>query len=188
MPVRYEQIKHLDDYQQYFVYAITCDPDLGQEPMISAQNDPSYCDAFPLRSSCVTHQMMGVYILQERNCGDAGQLASTMAVLQQRARGQLVRDPRLLDQYIQRVLMLTETGAVDQVKPVWIHQVINGQLDDGGWPERRKIINLPGDRDLIFTRNLIGFGPEKSLFHATAQGLLIMAYLMNSEGSNGEEQ
>jgi hypothetical protein len=111
-----------------------------------------------------------------------------MSVLQQRARSQLVWDPRLLDQYIQRVLMLIETGAVDQVKPVWIHQVINGLLDDGGWPHNRKILNLPGKRDLIFTRNFIGFGPERSSFHATAQGLLIMAHLMSSEGSNEQEQ
>jgi hypothetical protein len=177
MPVRYEQIKDHDDYQQYFIYAITCDAELGQEPAILAQNDPSYCDAFPLRSSCVTHQMMGIQFLQERECGNARELASTMSVLQQRARNQLVWDPRLLDQYIQRVLMLIETDDIEQVKPVWLHRVMNGMLDDGGWPHYRKILNLPGKRDLIFTRNFIGLGAEMSSFHASAQGLLILAHL-----------
>ena len=180
-PVTYEQIESLDDYQQFFAYALTCDADLGRQPLIYAQNDPTYCDGHPLRSSCVTHQMMGLQILRERRCGDVDRHSEVIQTLQKRVVRQLTLDPRLLDQYIQRVLMLLDTGALSMVKPVWINRVINGSLGDGGWPERRVILDIPGKYDLILTRNFIGLGEVKSLFHATAQALLIFALLMENE-------
>lgn len=181
VPVRYKEISDLDDYQQFFAYALTCDLGLGQEPVISAQQDSSYCNSFPFKSSCITHQVMGLQLLQERDCGNAAKHAETILTLQHRIRNQLTWDPRLLDQYIQRVLVLLDTGALDQVKPVWIQRVIKGSLRDGGWPSNRKIINLPGDRELLFTRNFIGLGHVRSTFHASAQGLLILAHLLRNK-------
>jgi hypothetical protein len=179
MPVRYEQIEPLDDYQQFFIYAITCDSDLAKIPLIMSQSDPHYCDDFPFRSSCVTHQMMGLHLLQERGCGDMLSINESMHMLQLHVRNQLVWDPRLRDQYIQRVLMLLETGASGMIKPVWVKRIVDGAREDGGWPSNRVIIALPGNRDLIFARNSVRLGQCRSSFHATAQGLLIMAHLLN---------
>jgi hypothetical protein len=177
-PVRYEQIEDLDDYQQLFVYAITCDSELAEVPLIRAQLDPSYCDAFPFRSSCVTHQILGLHLLQERHCRGAESLGESIHALQLRVRNQLVWDPRLRDQYIQRVLVLLETEAADMVKPVWLQRIAGDVQQDGGWSPSQVVLDLPGGNDIIFTRNFIGLGQARSSFHATAQGLLIMAHLL----------
>jgi hypothetical protein len=178
VPVVYNQIESLDDYQQLFVYAITCDSDLAEIPLIKQQTDPAFCDSFPFRPSCVTHQMVGFQLLQERECGDKGTLDESMHKLQLRVRNQLTWDPRLLDQYIQRVLMLLDTGAAYLVKAVWVHRIIEGSQEGGGWSPNCVIIDLPGNNDLILTRNFIGLGQSRSSFHATAQGLLVMANLL----------
>jgi hypothetical protein len=178
-PVPYEQIHSLDDYQQFFAYALTCDQDLVGEPLIAAQNDAGYCGPMLFKPSCVTHQMIGLMMLEDRDCGDQNQLAETIAVLQQRVRDQLIWDPRVTDPYIQRVLLLLLTDASDLLKPVWVEQIIKAAREDGGWPSNRVIMDLPGNRDLVMTRNFLVPGKEKSTFHATAQGLLIMALLMN---------
>ena len=47
VPVHYDHIESLDDYQQLFIYAVTCDSDLANVALISAQLDPSWCDAYP---------------------------------------------------------------------------------------------------------------------------------------------
>jgi hypothetical protein len=179
-PVRYEQISSLDDYQQFFAYALTCDQDLADEPLIAAQTDADYCVPMLFKPSCVTHQMIGLMLLGDRDCGDKSQLTETITVLQRRVRDQLIWDPRVVDPYIQRVLLLLLTDAADLLKPVWIERVINAAQEDGGWPSNRVIINLPGKQDLAMTRNLLVLGKVKSTFHATAQGLLIMALLMNN--------
>ena len=179
VPVRYEQISSLDDYQQFFAYVLTCDQDLAGEPLIAAQTDAGYCGSVLFKPSCVTHQMIGLMLLEDRDCGDQDQLAETMAVLQQRVRDQLVWEPRVVDPYIQRVLLLLLTDASDLLKPVWIDRVLRAVREDGGWPSNRVIMELPGPRDLVMTRNFLALNKVKSTFHATAQGLLIMALLMN---------
>lgn len=179
IPVRYGEIAFLDDYQQLLVYAITCDSELASIPLIRAQLDSSFCDAFPFRASCVTHQMIGLHLLQERECGDLVELAESMEKLQLRVRNQLVWDPRLLDQYLQRVLVLLETDSAELLKPVWLSRVINGIQEDGGFSSSQLILNLPGKKDLILTRNFIGYGTSESSFHTTVQGLFIMAHLLS---------
>ena len=181
VPVHYEQIESLDDYQQLFIYAVTCDSDLANIALISAQLDPSWCDAYPFRPSCVTHQLVGLHLMQDRKCGDVAQIRAAIEILQMRVRDQLVWDPRLLDPYLQRVLMLLQTGAAELIKPVWLRRVADGIQEDGGWPPTRLIMDLPGKNDLIFTRNFIGLGHSKSSFHTTAQGLLIMAHLLGNQ-------
>jgi hypothetical protein len=49
VPFRNEDIAHLNDYQKLFVYAISCDPDLGKQAAITAQLDPDLCGKQPLR-------------------------------------------------------------------------------------------------------------------------------------------
>ena len=84
--VRFEDIASFPYYNKHFIYAFLCDKELGQVPEIAIQNDPGFCDRHPLRPACVTHQLMGVRLLQRSECGDPAQLDDTVQQLQRRIR------------------------------------------------------------------------------------------------------
>ncbi|MDT8386130.1 MAG: hypothetical protein RQ736_01345 [Thiogranum sp.] len=179
IPVRYENIAALPDYNRHFIYALTCDEDLGQEPDISAQNNSHFCDSKPLSPACATHQLMGIRLLQRNECGNEEELQYTVQHLQQRIRRQLTWDPRIVDVYIQRALMLAESGAGSSIKPVWLQNVLDAQRADGGWGGLDPLISL-GSRHLVFHPAGIGIRPVNSDFHATAQGVLLLSILTQS--------
>ena len=116
--MRFDQIADFPYYNWHFIYGYTCDQELAKVPEIAAQNDPALCDLRLLSPSCVTHQMMGLLLLRRSQCGDQVQLDSSIKTLQQRIRTQLTWDPRVVDVYMQRVLILVESGAGNLVKPV----------------------------------------------------------------------
>lgn len=111
-------LDYMEKYQKFFAYGLTCDRDLGEEKVIKDQFDTNFCDWWPFYSSCITHQMMAIRLLQIKQCGDQDlneQLSNKLADL---IGSQLIWDPRVGDVYIQRVLMLVESGNADIVKPV----------------------------------------------------------------------
>jgi hypothetical protein len=175
--VRAEDITRLPDYNQHFIYAISCDAELGRVAAIAAQNEADFCDSHPWRPACVTHQLMGIRMLQRSSCGSPGQLATTLASLQERIVKQLTRDPRVVDVYIQRVLMLTESGARARLKPVWLQRIMDAQLPDGGWGRFQPLVPLGGTTSLGFSRIFIGISSPQATFHATAQGVLLFTLL-----------
>jgi len=179
VPVRVEDIARLPDYNQYFVYAYTCDRDLAEVPEIAAQNDPAFCDQYPLRPACATHQMMGMLLLKRSHCGDPVRLDSSIKSLQQRIHTQLTWDPRVVDVTMQRVLMLVESGAGDQVKPVWLQQLVDAQRPDGGWSPFMPLIPVGGGRSLGID-TLPRIRSPRSTFHTTAQGVLLFSLLTES--------
>jgi len=179
VPIRFEDIASFPYYNWHFIYASTCDRDLGEITEIAAQNNPSFCDRYPLRPACATHQMMGLLLLKRSHCGDPEQLENTIAALQQRIYRQLTWDPRIVDVYMQRVLMLVESGAGDRVRPVWLKHLVNAQLPDGGWSPFMPLAPLGGGRS-IGTSRLISIGKPESDFHMTAQGILLLTLLTNS--------
>jgi hypothetical protein len=176
VPVRYQDIARFPDYNQYFIYAITCDRDLAKVPAIAAQNTPEFCDRHPLRPACVTHQMMGLLLLKRSECGDMKQLDETIRTLQQRIRKQLIWDPRVVDVYMQRVLMLVQSGAGDLVKPVWLQRLLDAQQTDGGWSGFMPLVPVGKHRYIGISR-LPGIGTLRSNFHMTAQGVLLFSLL-----------
>lgn len=180
VPVRFEDIASHPYYNWHFIYASSCDRDLGSMPQIAAQNDPAFCDQHRLKPACVTHQMMGLLLLKRSQCGDQGQLARSIEILQQRIHVQLTWDPRVVDVYMQRVLMLVESGAGDSVKPVWIQQLIDAQQADGGWATFMPLIPVGGGRSIGFKR-LISIDAPKPDFHITAQGVLLFALLAHPQ-------
>lgn len=181
VPFRNEDIAHFDDYQKFFVYAISCDPDLEQQVVITAQLDPTFCDSQPLRPACATHQLMAFRFMQQNRCGATQSTQSAVADLQARIVKQLTWDPRVVDVYLQRVLMLTESGAVTGVKPVWLQQVLDAQLPDGGWGGLDPYLQLPSGSSLGFGGRGFAIAAPISDFHATAQGILLMSLLLNAE-------
>lgn len=176
--VRYEDISNYPYYNLHFLYGLTCDEELARIPEIATQNDPEFCNKHPLRPACVTHQLMGIRLLQRSKCGDQQLLDATERTLEERIFRQLTWDPRQVDVYIQRVLMLTESARPDIVKPVWIRRIADAQQPDGGWSPFDPIVALGGERYFGFNRGL-SVGTPKSTFHATAQGVLLFSILVN---------
>jgi hypothetical protein len=175
-PVRFEDIRSLPYYNWHFVYAITCDRELAKVPEIAVQNEAGFCDAHTLRPACVTHQLMGLLLLKRSECGDTEQLNATIQTLQTRIRRQLTWDPRVVDVYMQRVLMLVSSGAPEMVKPVWIKKLIDNQQADGGWSPFLPLLPL-GDQRYLGIKRLLSIGKRESDFHMTAQGVLLFTLL-----------
>lgn len=71
------------------------------------------------------------------------------------------------------------TGAQDQVKPIWIQQILNHQLTDGGWSDFNALFKLGNNKSVGFSSRIISIGSEKSTFHATAQGVYLLTWLIN---------
>lgn len=176
VPVRFDDIVTFPYYNWHFIYASTCDRDLEKIPEIAAQNEPAFCDRYPLRPACVTHQMMGLLLLKRSKCGDPAKLENSIEALQQRIYRQLTWDPRVVDVYMQRVLMLVESGAAGQVKPIWLKHLIDAQQPDGGWSPFMPLVPIGGGHS-IGTSRLISIGKPESDFHMTAQGVLLLTLL-----------
>ena len=176
--VRFEDISGFPYYNWHFIYAILCDKELEQVPEIAIQNDPGFCDRHPLRPACVTHQLMGIRLLQLSECSDPAQLDDTVQRLQQRIRKQLLLDPRVVDVYMQRVLMLEESGAGNLVKPVWIRNLVDAQRADGGWSPFEPLLPLGGGRYFgYWGKKIFAIKQPRSSFHMTAQGVLLFSLL-----------
>jgi len=181
--VRFEDMASWPYYNWHFMYAITCDKELQQAPAIAAQNEPGFCDQRRLSPACVTHQLMGIRLLQDRGCGNPVELQDTVQQLQQRIYRQLTWDPRVVDVYLQRVLMLAESGAGESIKPVWVQNIIDAQQPDGGWGGFDPRIPIGSGQYLGFGGRGFNIGRAKSDFHATAQGVLLFSILTSSTGT-----
>ncbi len=168
----------LVEYQQYFLYALTCSEQLAQEPLIAAQNHPDFCwsGSRIIRPACVTHQMMGFRMAQRNRCA-IDHLDAHIASLQNTIEKQLRFDPRVVDVYIQRVLMLVDSGARDRVDARWLQRVLDAQRPDGGWSDMQPLIPVGGGKYLGFDANGLTVGAPVSNFHATAQGVLLTTLL-----------
>lgn len=176
-------VQGLPYYNQHIIYGLNCAADVAEEiPLVAQQNDAGFCfqASYIYRPACVTHQMMGIHFLQQQNCGLLQNLEQVTRSLQQSIASQLRWDFRVVDVYLQRVLMLLVSGAENMLKPIWLQRVLQHQLDDGGWAGEAPIVSL-GERSLVFNSRGIGLGPGRehiqSNYHATAQGVLILSYL-----------
>jgi hypothetical protein len=176
------ELDGLAPYQLLFVYAMTCNASLGAQERVAEQLSPTYCSPALKRAlsgepTCSTHQLMGLAMMLERSCGDASAIKQTVPRLQADIATQLRYDPRARDEYIQRVLMLHETGAAASIRPAWLRRVIQIQQPDGGWTGLRSIKLLFGDlaKSLGLPDTPLSNEEMESNFHATAQGLLLMS-------------
>lgn len=174
------------DYQQYFLFGLTCGGELAQQPAIIAQHATDFCwKSHPAGPTCVTHQLMGYRFLQRTGCDRVAHLDEKVAVLQRSIERQLTWDPRVVDVYIQRVLMLADSGARDRIKPRWLQRVLQAQLADGSWSNRQPLLALGGGRYLGFDAKLVGVGPVEGSFHATAQGIWLTGLLQHQAAADG---
>ncbi|MDH5612464.1 MAG: hypothetical protein OEY66_08420 [Gammaproteobacteria bacterium] len=167
-------------YQLFFVYALSCDKALARETIIQDQHEADFCGLHYLSPRCVTHQLMSVRLMQDRSCGDDKQLAALSQSLQEIIIDELTYDFRVTDSYLQRVLALAEAGNYEAIKPVWVQRIIDAQNEDGGWNDMHPVIPL-GNSALGWTSLLPGYASNESNFHATAQGVWLMALLLQHE-------
>jgi len=170
----------LAEYQQYFLYTLTCSPQLAQVSLIEAQNDPKFCwsGGRIIRPACVTHQMMG-YRMARRNHCEIQNLETGIAILQKTIEKQLRYDPRVVDVYLQRVLMMIDSGARDRLRPRWVERVLEAQRQDGGWSDMQPLIPMGGGRYFGFGASGVTIAKPVSTFHATAQGMLLTSLLLH---------
>lgn len=177
-------VNGLPYYNQHFIYALNCAADIARDiPIVEQQNQADFCHqpGYIYRPACTTHQLMGINFLSTKHCDLLPNIVEVTKSLQSDIKLQLTLDIRVVDVYLQRVLMLLITGAENEVKPVWIQQVIDHQLADGGWGDFVSLVPLSGEKSLGFSSKIISMGKEKSSFHATAQGVLILSNLLNNE-------
>lgn len=166
------------DYQQYFLFSLSCNRQMALDPAIAAQQETSFCwRKHPFSPACATHQMMGFRFAQRVSCTEIDGVEPKMEILQRRIAAQLKWDPRVVDVYIQRVLMLEDSGAGARVRPRWLQRVLEAQLEDGSWSALQPLLPLGGNRYFGFGARFFGVGELKGDLHATAQGLWLLSLL-----------
>jgi hypothetical protein len=74
-----------------------------------------------------------------------------------------------------------ESGRRKEIKAVWVRRILGAQRPDGGWSGAAVIVELPDERVLSWQGGLRSQVVEApvSEFHATAQGLYLMALLLH---------
>lgn len=181
VPLAAAEYISLVDYQQHFLYGLTCSRQLEQKPLIQAQNRTNFCwrGKRIIRPACVTHQLMAFQMIQRNGCGIEG-IEEKMAASQKAIITQLEYDPRVVDVYVQRALMLANTGALDRIKPRWLERIMRAQLSDGGWSDMQPLIPIGGGRYLGFNATAVTIADPIANFHATAQGILLTTLLLNN--------
>jgi hypothetical protein len=185
-PVRQASIILSNDwegYQRLFVYGATCNLALRSDPEVLAMLSPSACmGGIGFRNPwCRTHQLMGLRFVQKNRCEPAADTARTIRGVQDGILAELKWDFRVEDAYLQKVWTLVESGRRSEIKAIWVRRILDAQRGDGGWSGAGMLVGLPGDRALSWQGGLrprVGEMPASD-FHATAQGLYLMALLLN---------
>lgn len=172
-------LSQLPSYNYLFLYGLTCDSNWRDEAEVQKQLDMEFCSMHFLHPRCITHQMVGIRFMQRNNCGDSEEVEKLIRGLQNTIVTELTWDPRVVDAYIQRVVMLVDSGAVSRVNPTWIQRILNAQNDDGGWGDIDPVLHLPGGNALGFSSKFIGYGKIRSNFHATVQGIWLISLLLS---------
>lgn len=87
---------------------------------------------------------MGARLVQRSRCLPSRALNQLVMALQERITRQLAWDPRIVDVYVQRVMMLAESGATHRIKPVWLRRVLEAELADGSWSGFHPLVPVGG--------------------------------------------
>lgn len=186
-PVAMWQLGYLPDYNLFIIYGATCDAALAKEEIIRRQHDPEFCGTYHFFSpACVTHQLMGVRLAQRRHCLNSQVAQQLVLALQDKIVKQLVWDPRVVDVYVQRMLMLAESGVSHKIKPVWLQRVLDAQLTDGGWDNFHILFPVNRTQYMGITVRPVIKEP-KSNFHATAQGVYLLSLLADGKNMSKTE-
>lgn len=177
-------LTNLADYQLFFFYALSCDKELSSEFIIQQQMQPKFCSLHYLHPRCITHQLMGLRFMQRYQCGYENVVETTINQLQHDVISELTWDFRVGDAYIQRVLMLVDSGAYRNIKPVWIKNILEAQNKDGSWDDLHPVLYLGENKVFAYTSMLPKIAKIKADFHTTAQAIWLLSMLLEESGSS----
>lgn len=176
-PIDVDLTTALSDYQQYLLFSLTCNTQLSNRPSIERQHQVNYCRVHrPLSPACTTHQLMGFRFQQRIQCSLLPDLNQRVGALQNTVADQLRFDPRVVDVYIQRLLMLVDSDAAYQIQSRWLERAMTNQLADGGWDDLDPIITI-GEIALGFDTSGFAMRKRTGNLHVTAQSVLLLSHL-----------
>jgi hypothetical protein len=183
----------LADYQAAFLSALSCGATERQWATSDGWRQTNQCRPLWRHMTvgdpfCSTHQMMGLLLLNHVRCTTLAVAPGLQEELAQDIRWMLHTDPLVKDAYIQRVLTLMWAQGEQAVEPVWLQRVMDAQQPDGGWMGRLQIPDLPQGMQLWDLRQwvasrwpgIVNPHVQHTDFHASAQGLLLMALAVQS--------
>lgn len=183
-------VDDLVSYQRFYYFSATCrvvEPDdsgPGSQQFLEGNTcRPVWRKVLFADKVCSTHQLLGIRMARNSGCKLDTKVAALESELLDDIAWQLKLDPVITDPYIQRVLTLYWVAGPQSVKPVWLRRVIDAQQPDGGWTGDRILLGAPWWSQPAVWRQWMAKlmpsrfdpAPSVSIFHATAQGLLLMA-------------
>ena len=170
---------NMPDYNMQFVYAFSCSRSLAYEDIIKIQNQTDFCwRHHPVSPACTTHQMMGFRFMQRTGCEDPQIVTERIHTLSNYIKQQSTYDFRVVDVYLQRVLMQLDSDNKNKINPRWVKRILLAQHADGGWGDFQPLIPLGDGKYFGFHAKGVEVRKPESTFHATAQGIWILAMLM----------
>ncbi|HEX5635822.1 MAG TPA: hypothetical protein VFY78_01940, partial [Gammaproteobacteria bacterium] len=157
---------------------------LAYEDIIKIQNQTNFCwKHHPVSPACTTHQLMAFRFMQRTGCEEPQFVADSINTLSGYIKQQSTYDFRVVDVYLQRVLMQLDSGHQDRINPRWVKRILAHQNADGGWDDFQPLIPVGGGKYFGFHARGVGIRNPESNFHATAQGVWLMAMLMQQKQS-----
>ncbi len=170
----------IPEYSKYFVYGYTCDVELKNSETIRKQNNLNYCFInYPTSPTCFTHQLMAFRFMQRANCKTDIKLETHIEKIANWISYQLTFDVRVVDVYIQRVMMLIDSGNSSKLRKRWVKRILIEQLNDGGWSGFQPLLSIGNNKFIGFGSRGLAMKSNNSNFHATAQGLYLLSMLKN---------
>lgn len=171
---------NMPDYNMHFIYGFSCSRSLVYEDIIKIQNKTDFCWRYhPVSPACTTHQMMGFRFMQRTGCEDPQFVADSINILSAYIKQQSTYDFRVVDVYLQRVLMQLDSGHENEINPRWVKRILQQQNADGGWDDFQPLLPVGSGKYFGFHARGVGIRQPASSFHATAQGVWILAMLLN---------
>lgn len=167
-------------YNLLFLYGATCDESFASTDAVRPQLELNFCFIrHPFSPACVTHQLVGFLQIRNNICRDPAELDQSILELAEIIKWQMIFDFRVVDVYFQRLMMLYESGYPEMINDRWIDRFLDAQRADGGWSESWELMSLRSDKSLVQKKLGIRIATPKSDFHASAQGMLVLAYLVD---------
>lgn len=181
MRIPVEALDAFPDYNLLFLYGLSCQTALRNDPRVTALLQANACGgigtpAYFRDPACITHQLMGVRFLQNRRCEDGERSARLAEALTDQVVKGSSLDFRVVDFYIQRLLMLAESGNASRIQPRWLVRVLEAQRPDGGWDDFDELASV-GERSIGWSGRSLRIRKPESNFHTTVQGLYLMTLL-----------
>lgn len=177
-PIDFELLQAFSDYQQFFMFGLSCDTRLLHWRAVREHLESRACPS-PLLwalkdSTCSSHQMLGMLFIKQRQCAGVPELPEAIVQTRHDLQQLLWWDFRVRDVYVQRALALWWIGLSSDVKPDMLARIVAAQLPDGGWSDQHVLTRGSGWYLAMGGKHGLTTEPAPADFHVTAQALLLV--------------